>query len=106
MFEWFKRRSAISFSSRVPSPERGREPPISYAQVRNLFERLNRPNPPPCDHTLRETVEFLRENSLPVEPTIAWLRANGGYCDCEVIFNVTNEWGEKVGWIPAAEEES
>jgi hypothetical protein len=80
------------------------EPPISYDELRDLFDALNVPNPPPCDHTHRLTREFLVSRQLPVETTIQWLCDKGGYCDCEVIFNVTNEWAEKVSWFPEDED--
>lgn len=86
------------------SERASREPPISYENVKALFEYLNRPNPPACDHTHKECVEYLRHRQLPIESTLAWLRENGGFCDCEVIFNVTDEWGNRVGWVPDLEE--
>jgi hypothetical protein len=76
------------------------EPPISSEELRALFDWLDRPNPPPCDHSLRETRQFLESRQLPVEPTLAWLKEYGGFCDCEVIFNVTDKWGERIGWQP------
>ncbi len=96
MFGWFKKKPAET------APPSG-DPPISYDDLKALFEYLGRPNPPPCDHTHKECVGFLRERKLPVDKTLDWLRANGGFCDCEVIFNVTDKWGEKVGWIPEDE---
>lgn len=77
--------------------------PISNAALKNLFDFLDRPNPPPCTHTFKETEEFLKEGGLPVAKTIAWLKQNGAGCDCEVIFNVDAEWGEALGRIPLAE---
>ncbi|MCE9529639.1 MAG: DUF2695 domain-containing protein [Planctomycetes bacterium] len=97
MFGWFKKKPA------EPEPLSG-DPPISHDDLRALFEYLDRPNPSPCDHTHKECVEFLRGRQLPVGKTLGWLKANGGHCDCEVIFNVTDEWGEKVGWNPKTEE--
>ncbi|MBA3313136.1 MAG: DUF2695 domain-containing protein [Planctomycetaceae bacterium] len=70
-----------------------------------MFDWLDRPNPPPCDHSHRLTTEYLRDRALPTEPTLGWLKANGGYCDCEVMFNVTDKWGERIGWEPANEDE-
>jgi hypothetical protein len=29
---------------------------------------------------------------------VQWLCAHGGFCDCEVVFNVEQEWGERVGY--------
>lgn len=41
-----------------------------------------------CDNTLKFTLEFLRENNLPIEKSLDWLRENGGFCDCEVLANI------------------
>lgn len=95
MLRWLRKRK------QAPLPPT--EPPIPYNDVRALFEWLDKPNPPPCDNTHRQTIEFLKARELPIESTIAWLEANGGFCDCEVIFNVTNDWSDKVGWQPAEE---
>jgi hypothetical protein len=81
------------------------EPPISYDDLRQLFDFLNRPNPPECDHSHRETIEFLHARRLPILQTIAWLKDNGGFCDCEVIYNVADRWDDKINWIPIEDEE-
>lgn len=97
---WFRRKDRDPAQVQTGSQIiRGTEPPITYAELRGLFDHLDRPNPDPCSHTHRETEEFLRSRGLPVEPTLAWLRASGGYCDCEVIFNVDAEWGERLGRV-------
>ena len=82
----------------------GANPPIPLDELRKLFEWLDRPNPASCTHTFLETTEFLKSRSLPVANTLEWLGANGAGCDCEIIFNVTEEWGERVGWSPTEEE--
>lgn len=92
-----------SFQKQTSTP--GDEPPISNVDLKGLFEFLDKPNSPPCDHDHSETVEFLNSRKLPVESTLNWLRENGGFCDCEVIFNVTDKWGEIVGWEPKFEDE-
>jgi|HubBroStandDraft_5_1064220.scaffolds.fasta_scaffold980128_1 hypothetical protein len=71
--------------------------PIPHEELRALFDYLDRPNPPPCDHTLKETIQFLEKKKLEVPRVVDWLRENGGYCDCEVIFNVEEKFGEIVG---------
>jgi len=63
-----------------------------------LFDYLDEPDHPPCDHTLKATRKFLAGNKLPVRSTVKWLKANGGYCDCEVMLNT---W---MRWIDWAEE--
>jgi hypothetical protein len=71
--------------------------PMPQQDLRDLFDYLDRENPPPCVHTLLETLEFLKERGLDAEHIVPWLREHGGYCDCEVIFNVDDEFGEIVG---------
>jgi len=45
----------------------------------------------PCDGTLRHTLAWLTTEYGPgqrLDDTIGWIRAQGGYCDCEVLMNV------------------
>ena len=44
-----------------------------------------------CDDTLKETEIFLKQNKIEIESTLNWLRAQGGYCDCEVLANVEDK---------------
>ena len=47
----------------------------------------------PCDHSLRHTTHFLSENKVPdPEKVITWLTSHGGYCDCEVLYNVEEQF--------------
>jgi len=47
----------------------------------------------PCDHTLRYTTLFLTENKVSdPEKVVDWLTSNGGYCDCEVLYNVEEQF--------------
>jgi len=62
--------------------------PIPRNKLEALFEWLNNSNRQPCNHTLKETNTFLRIEQLEIEKTIEWLRRYGGYCNCEVLFNV------------------
>jgi hypothetical protein len=71
--------------------------PIPHEDLRALFDYRDRSNPPPCDHTLKETIQFLEKKKLDVPRAVAWLREHGGYCDCEVIFNVEEKFGEIIG---------
>jgi hypothetical protein len=71
--------------------------PMSHGDLRDLFKYLGRPSAPPCDTTLRSTIEFLRTRGLDVERVIPWLHEYGGYCDCEVIYNVSTTFEEFVG---------
>ena len=71
--------------------------PMPHADLRALFEFLDREDAPKCDHTLRETIQFLRERGLDAERVVPSLHEHGGYCDCEVIYNVDDKFGEIVG---------
>jgi len=72
--------------------------PMSHQDLRELFDHLDREGAPQCDHTLlRETIEFLQKRGLDVERIVPWLREFGGYCDCEVIYNLDDKFGKIVG---------
>ena len=72
--------------------------PMKSARLKELFSYLNREDAPACDHTLKETIQFLQTHSLEVDNTVNWLNEHGGYCDCEVVYNVYDEVGDIVGW--------
>ena len=47
----------------------------------------------PCDHSLRHTTHFLSEDKVPdPKKVITWLSSHGGYCDCEVLCNVEEQF--------------
>jgi hypothetical protein len=71
--------------------------PMPQSDLRALFDFLDREDAPQCDNTLQETIQFLQQRGLDVERIVPWLQEHGGYCDCEVIYNVDNEFGEIVG---------
>ncbi|KZN39327.1 hypothetical protein N480_00430 [Pseudoalteromonas luteoviolacea S2607] len=72
--------------------------PLSIELLKELLSFLNRENDPNCDHTLRETTDFLISRNLNPDKIIPWLNEHGGFCDCEVIFNVYDDVGDIVGW--------
>ncbi len=48
-----------------------------------------------CDGTLKLTRPWMRAHGINEATTIPELEARGGYCDCEVLFNVADaprEW--------------
>jgi len=71
--------------------------PMSHQDLRDLFDYLDREGAPQCDHTHRETIEFLQKRGLDVERVVPRLRGHGGYCDCEITYNVDDKFGEIVG---------
>lgn len=47
----------------------------------------------PCNHTLGYTTLFLTENKVPdPEKVISWLTSHEGYCDCEVLYNIEEQF--------------
>ena len=70
--------------------------PLSKRDLSDLFDFLKRKGTPSCDHTLEATTQFLRRRKLPADKILSWLRQHGGYCDCEVIYNVEDKFGEVV----------
>jgi hypothetical protein len=72
--------------------------PISNSDLKGLFDHLDeRLTEGSCDESLRYTREFLSNRSLSEENIVRWLGEYGGFCDCEVLANVENEWGQIVG---------
>lgn len=70
--------------------------PMPLVDLRALFDYLDRDDAPECDHTLRDTIGFLQGRGLDVDRIAVWLREHGGYCDCEVIYNVDDKFGRFV----------
>ena len=77
--------------------------PISKNDLQKLFFHLDENLENGCDHTLNITEEFLNSNNLSTQTIIPWLSTYGGYCDCEVLWNVTESWAETVGFNPIEE---
>ena len=70
--------------------------PMPQQDLRDLFDHLDQQSESGCDHTLRLTTAFLQKRGLDVERIIPWLREHGGYCDCEVLANVEDKFGEII----------
>jgi hypothetical protein len=74
--------------------------PLTKADLKALFDHVDsRLAEHGCDHTLVHTREFLTQRGLPQETVVPWLREYHGYCDCEVIANVEEAWGERIGSV-------
>ncbi|MEO6906992.1 MAG: DUF2695 domain-containing protein [Abditibacteriaceae bacterium] len=68
--------------------------PISKANLTELFDYLDSALEAGCDHSLRFTLAFLQAQELPSTAIIPWLGEYGGHCDCEVLANVEDHWGQ------------
>jgi hypothetical protein len=69
--------------------------PLSLQQLKDLFTRLN--VSAPCQHDYSGTVAFLTRETLDPAKVIPWLQEHGGHCDCEIIYNVYDHFGDLVG---------
>ncbi|WP_295969231.1 DUF2695 domain-containing protein [uncultured Xanthomonas sp.] len=68
--------------------------PLPKETLWALFDYLNDTLADGCDHSLRLTTQFLASHGVAPESVIPWLGAHGGFCDCEVLFNVEERWGK------------
>ena len=69
--------------------------PISEEQADTLYEAIftalgggTKSLVEDCDHTLRLANSWAEQNGVDVATLTAWLHDNGGFCDCEFLFNV------------------
>ena len=70
--------------------------PVSKTDLQELFDHLDVSLAESCDHTFRFTTAFLERRKLDVQRVIPWLREHGGHCDCEVLANVEDEFGDLI----------
>ena len=82
------------YSCRRSDVRRRRLPKLlSDAEQQALFDTLHRELPIlGCDHSRRLARGFLELRGLRVDEVFSWLDEHGGYCDCEVLFNVEEHW--------------
>ncbi len=63
--------------------------PLSPEQLHRLLDYLDA-NLKACDHTTKLTTIFLHSEQLEKGTVLSWLGGHGGYCDCEVLANLTD----------------
>ncbi len=73
------------------------DPPIQWVAVYLLLDWLARPGAPVCVHAHKDTIHFLIDHDLPIDPMLRWLRANDGYCDCKVLSEVGGKYPRHAG---------
>ena len=61
--------------------------PMTPLQLSDLLEHLD-DNLTNCDHTTKLTRAFLEAERLDSSRALLWLAEHGGYCDCEVLWNL------------------
>jgi len=67
--------------------------PMPRALFEELFDYLDE-DVSGCDETPRVTIRFLEQKGIEAEPVLAWMREQGGYCDCEILANVQDKFHE------------
>jgi hypothetical protein len=70
--------------------------PMAKSELRELFDHLDVSLAVGCDHTLRYTTGFIERKRMDVLRVRQWLREHGGYCDCEVLANVEDEFRDLI----------
>lgn len=96
--EKLRRKAIMEELQRAERARAEAELPLPKPELKALFDFVDaRLEAAGCDRTLAHTFAFLDERKLPREPVVRWLNEYGGYCDCEVIANVEDAWGELVG---------
>jgi hypothetical protein len=87
--EEIARRKALKQAARQAERDQIRSTlPIPPTQMRSLFDFVDqRLSETDCDGSLQQTLAFLGQRQLPVDPVIKWLESTGGNCDCEVLAN-------------------
>lgn len=63
--------------------------PLSPEQLHRLLDYLDA-NLKACDHTTKLTTTFAHVEQLEKDKVLSWLGDHGGYCDCEVLANLTD----------------
>lgn len=64
---------------------------LTKTQLNDLFDYLDEKDAVlMCDNTLKLTKQWIQENGLSdkEDDIVKYLENRGGFCDCEVIFNV------------------
>jgi hypothetical protein len=63
--------------------------PLPVPELRAMFDMLDAEfQRQGCDHTRRLTRAWLESRGHDVVRVLAWLDAQGGFCDCEILANV------------------
>lgn len=71
--------------------------PISFQDLKGLFDYLDiQLDKSGCDHTPKNTVTFLDSKQLSTEKILNWLQEQGGFCDCEILWNVEESWQDEI----------
>lgn len=63
--------------------------PLPIVELKAMFEALEvELSRQACDHSRRLALAWLESRGHDVDRVFAWLDTQGGFCDCEILFNV------------------
>lgn len=69
--------------------------PLDKSYILDLFDFLNvELEERGCNHNFQIASEFLKSKGLDKESVFEWFREQGGYCDCEILFNIEERFEE------------
>jgi Protein of unknown function (DUF2695) len=72
--------------------------PTTRENIEELFVHLNEClGEEFCKHDMEHTIKFLMKKGINVPKMMTWLNENGGYCDCEILKTVEDDWEEVFG---------
>ncbi|PXA04021.1 hypothetical protein DDZ13_08220 [Coraliomargarita sinensis] len=100
-----ERRAIVKELKRKEEENAFAEKPIPNGDLKALFEHLetalageeNGKRIVLCDHTLNKSRAFLQARGIQnIEEICEWFGEYGGFCDCEVTYNVTDYWEERI----------
>ena len=90
-----KRETEEAFA-RKPVPDEDLRALFDYLGE-TLFEEREGAIRVKCDHTLSRSRAFLEQRGLSnIDEICKWFEEYGGYCDCEVVYNVADYWDDKI----------
>lgn len=91
--ERLRRKEIVRAVAANKRAEAERQLPMSLVQLDGLLDTLDKALAGGCDHSLQYTQAYLNSQNLAFEDVVPWLHEHGGFCDCEVLANVEEEWG-------------
>ena len=89
------------------SPMEAVPQPIDASTLKTLFTFIDHAAHTPdqdgaipgCDHTFRFTEQWAKSNRLDIIDLYQFLNAQGGFCDCEVCFNVEPRYSNETSEV-------